>query len=49
MSTQNIPLSIEKKTPKYNNVCSYVFFSFENEFEIAFEPLKFYCISLDIS
>ena len=49
----NIKKKITLNYPKYNNICSYGFFSYglKNEFEIAvvneppvFELLKFYCI-----
>ena len=57
MSTQNIPLSLTLIYPKYNNVCNYRIsaLGLKNKFEIAvvieplvFEPLKFYCNSVNI-
>ena len=57
---QHTIINIEEKNilnyPKYNNVCSYGFFSEgpKNEFETAvvdkpsvFEPLKFFCICIN--
>ena len=60
MRTRNIPFSIQKKEnhSKLSQLCSYGIFSkgLKNEFETAvvnepsvFEPLKFYCICININ